>query len=550
MFKRYKLQKKRIQILAVGFTIIFGILSYKLKVIMLDKRQELSVMTDMQYSNIVNTSDLNYLVYDRNGKPLLQYKKRYYVEIDIASFKKNDLNSKSDDLFALIFILRNYNSSYDLSNIGFANESNKISYEIDENTYNKLKGISGVKGFYTYYVSEVNRSEAWRIENLITNIRNPKDNSVKDEESLELKLYNKTKNNEKPRIKFEKDLEGNISSGQYIYPKNNTNIRLTIDKVIQDNIKTFLNVEKYKKNSQIGVVLMESSTGKILAMTQKDDGLPNVNLGSATENGFVPGSIFKVIVEESGFENKKLSLLDKFNCEQDIYKLEKEGKNHGVINSETALIKSCNNVFAQIGDNVGLNNFIETAKSQGLFNSVLGMDKSIEVSGDYVLPKNPGEGSGQLAIGQSMRITPIQAVSIANTVVNNGIYVKPYIVDAFVDDNNIEKDVIKTESHNAISKVSANLLKNQMIKVVNQGTGVSARIENIEIGGKTGTSTRLDGSKRSSDGWFVGFFKLGDKYYSMVVFVKDIDVDNDQAATTAAPIFKDIVKLIGNYLQR
>lgn len=548
MIKSNKVDKRRIQALLAVLVFIFAGLVYKLKVIMVDKGQELSVMTDSQYTNIVNTSDINYMLFDRNGKQLLEFKNRYYAEIDTSSFTKNDLNSKSDDLFALIYILRNYNSSYDLSNIGFSSEARKMSYEIDEITYNKLKSITGVKGFYTYSTSEVNRGEAWRIENLITNIRNPKDSSVKDSNSLEVEIYNKTKNNEKPKIKFEKDLDGNIAPGQYLNPKSNTNLRLTLDKELQDKIKLILNNEKYKKHTQIGAVLVEANTGKILAMTQKDDSLPNVNLGSATENGFVPGSIFKVIVEESGFENKKISLLDKFSCEQPVYKLEKEGKNHGTINAESALIASCNNVFAQIGDKVGVNNFIETAKKQGLFSKVLGMDSTVEVSGDYVLPKNPGEGSGQLAIGQSMRITPIQAVSIANTVVNNGIYVKPYIVEAYVDDNNVEKEVTKTEHHTALSKVNANLLKNQMIKVVRQGTGVSARIDNIEIGGKTGTSTRLDGSTRSSDGWFVGFFKVNNKYYSMVVFVKDIDVENDQAATTAAPVFKEIVQSISDYL--
>lgn len=549
MIKVNKIQKRRIQITLGVIIIIFGGLLYKLKIIMIDKSAELSVMTDMQYTNIVNTSDLNYMLFDTNGKQLLQYKNRYYTEIDTASFTKNDLNSKSDDLFALIYILRNYNSSYDLSSIGFSSESKRIKYEVDETTYNKLKTIKGIKGFYTYSTSEVNRGEAWKIENLITNIRSSKDTSVKSEDSLEVAIYNRTKDNEKPRIKFEKDLEGNISSGEFLYPKNNTNIRLTLDKVLQDNIKGILNGDKYKKHNQIGVVLMESSTGRILSLTQKDDSLPNVNLGSATENGFVPGSIFKVIVEESGFENKKLSLLDKFNCEQDVYKLENEGHSHGNINSESALIVSCNNVFAQIGDKIGVNNFIDTAKKQGLFSRVLGLDKDIEVSGDYVLPQNPGEGSGQLAIGQSMRITPIQAISIANTVVNNGIYVKPYIIEAYVNDDNKEKEIVKSEYHTAISKVNANLLKNQMIKVVRQGTGVSAKIDNIEVGGKTGTSTRLDGSTRSSDGWFVGFFRINSQYYSMVVFVKDIDVENDQAATTAAPVFKDIVQSISSYLQ-
>jgi cell division protein FtsI/penicillin-binding protein 2 len=112
--------------------------------------------------------------------------------------------------------------------------------------------------------------------------------------------------------------------------------------------------------------------------------------------------------------------------------------------------------------------------------------------------------------------------------------------------------LVKTEQMQSISKTNANLIKNQMIKVVRNGTGVSARIENIEVGGKTGTSQRYDGSKFINDGWFIGFFKLNNKYYSMVIYVPDINISGgkEEAATTAAPIFKDIVLSLSNYLQK
>ena len=208
---------------------------------------------------------------------------------------------------------------------------------------------------------------------------------------------------------------------------------------------------------------------------------------------------------------------------------------------------SCNNIFAQLGDKIGVNNFMDNAQSQGLFNRVLNFDS--EAKGEYAQPK-AGEGAGQLAIGQSMVITPIQAIKIANTIVNDGYCIKPYLIDAFVDNDARNLELLKTDKHQSINKTTANILKNQMIKVVNNGTGTSAKVPNIEVGGKTGTTTRYDGSIKTSDGWFVGFFKTQNKYYSMVVFVKDIDMNREQAATTAAPIFKDIVIALNNYLPK
>jgi cell division protein FtsI/penicillin-binding protein 2 len=478
---------------------------------------------------------------------MLNYKNKYYVVIDPVTFARNYNND--DDLFALTYILKDYNKSYNLLDMGLGKDPAKKTFLVDEGTYKKLKNIKGIKGFYTYTFSAVDRSEAWSIENMLSSIKDPADNNTKKEDSLEMLIYKKTDQNEFPREVFDKDLDGNITPQEFITPDKNVNIRLTIDKNMQDRIKEIITSDKYNKFNQIGVVLMESSSGKLLSMTQKDDSQPNVNLGSKGE-GFDPGSIFKVIVEEAGLDKKNISLNTKYHCKQEMYSGPYDkcpDKDHGVLTAEEAMIVSCNNIFAQIGDKVGVNYFLDNAKSQGLFNKVLSFDS--EAKGKAVLPK-VGEGAGQLAIGQSMSITPVQAISIANTVVNDGLYVKPYLIDAFVNNEAKELEVLNTEKHQSINKSTANILKNQMIKVVNSGTATSAKIANIEVGGKTGTSTRFDGNKKTSDGWFAGFFKVNNKYYSMVVFVKDIDIEKEQAATTAAPIFKDIVIALNNYIQK
>ncbi|AKA69999.1 penicillin-binding transpeptidase domain-containing protein [Clostridium scatologenes] len=509
---------------------------------------KLSVMANSQYSYKEDITDASYMLFDSNGKQLLDYKKKYYVVICPDIFIKNNQDTDSDKILTLIYILRNYNNEYDLSKITNLSSSQKLYYEIDENTYNKLKNVKGVKGFYTYTYSSINREGTWKIENLLTSTKKTDSNQLKSSDSLEMQIANKTKNNKKPQVIINRDVNGNITNEKTELPENNIDVRLTVDKNIEDKIKETLNDNKYKNFNQIGVVLMEANTGNIKAMVQKNDSLPNINLGAATNHGFFPGSIFKVIVEEAGLDRKTLSLNDKFTC-KGLY--ESEEQPHGTLNPEQALIESCNDIFFQIGNKVGFNNFYDNAKSQGLLEKSLGLD--CEKKGNFEV-KDPKYGDGSLgaaSIGQGIRITPIEAINIVNTVINEGVYVKPKILDAYVDDNNKEIEKLNSNSHPVIEKSTANILKNQMIEVVKQGTGKAAAVNNVEMGGKTGTTQRVEMSKSStkseehSDGWFVGFFKFQGKYYSMVVFVKDIDKDKESGGITAAPVFKDVVsKLI------
>ena len=305
-----KKSNKRTISLFFVFVILASALLWRIKVITIDKAGELSVMQEYQFEERIPLSDLKYRIFDQNGKEMLHYKNKYSVVIDPAAFRRNHNND--DDLFALTYILKEFDSSYNLLDLGLGKDSARTTYTIDESTYKKLKNIKGIKGFYSYASSAVDRSEAWRIENMLSSIKDPADDKIKQDDSLEMLVYKKTEQNEFPRQIFDKDLDGNITPQEFVTPDKNVNIRLTLDKNIQDRIKETITSDKYKKYKQIGVVLMESSSGKILAMTQKDDTQPNVNLGSKGV-GFDPGSIFKVIIEETGLERKSFSLSDKFH---------------------------------------------------------------------------------------------------------------------------------------------------------------------------------------------------------------------------------------------
>lgn len=555
MIKVSRLIIRKRQYVVFGiFITLLSILYFRIVKFQYFKSDKLSVMADSQYSYKEDITDANYQLFDCNGKQLLNYNKKYYAVISPEIFSKNNMDTDQDKILTLMYILRNYNNDYDLSKAGVLSSSKKIYYEIDESTYNKLKDIKGIKGFYAYTYSALEKGEAWKIENLLINTKRTDNNEQKSQDSLEMQINNKIKSNKKPQIIFDRYVNGSIVEEKTELPKNNVNVRLTFDKNIEDKIKEILNNDKNKGFQQIGVALMEADTGKIKALVQKDDTKPNVNLGVATNHGFFPGSIFKIIVEEAGLDRKSISTTDNFTC-RGLIELESHSK-HGTLTPEEALVVSCNDIFAQIGAKVGFNNFYDNAKSQGLFEKVLGFDSEKQGAFEVKEPKISDGSLGLASIGQNLRITPIEAISIANTVANNGTYVKPYIIDAYVDDNNTELESLSTQQRPVIDKSTANVMKNQMIKVVKKGTAQAAYVDNVEIGGKTGSTTRVELSKQSgqpethSDGWFVGFFKIKGKYYSMTVFVQDIDKDKESGGSTAAPIFKDIVNGVSQYLEK
>lgn len=397
---------------------------------------------------------------------------------------------------------------------------------------------------------------------MITNIyKNEKDKlKYKDTDSLEMKINDKTKNNSFTYNIFDKDVNGNIIKESLETPKNNVNVKLTLDKVLQDKIKNVLKREAYIMQEQIGVVLMEADTGKIKALVQKDDSRPNINIAASSQNGFFAGSIFKTIVEEAGIENGKL-LLTKLYPHKNYSGLFEEHEDREDKNAKEAFIKSSNNVFVQIGEDVGIEDIDKLSKEQGLYGKVLGFDQEQEGKLELSISdlKNNQGNRLQTYIGQKTRITPVEALAIPSVIVNKGKYIKPYIIDSYIDSNNKILEKEKTAEKNIISERTAQIMKNQMLQVVNnkEGTGKQAFIKGIEIGGKTGTSTRVEINKNEEkdtittteyyDGWFVGFFKVKDRYYSMVVFAQNIGKDIN-ASGTAVPVFKDAVNEIYDYL--
>lgn len=524
----FNMKQRLIKILAVFLTLMILI---TIRLYILQVHPSEIVQNSYQNYQQENISDMKYMILDTNGKDLMKYNKKYVLVIDARPFRLNNYEETLEDLLALNFIMKSENENFNYSEI--MKQSGKIYYEISEETYNKINNLKNIKGIYTYISDKVDTKKAWSVSSMLSNILS-EDERISD--SLEDTLYEYLKNNDNPKGDFYIDGKAVYTKKEVEVDDSNRNLKLTIDKNIEDKVKFVLDKEEYSYLDNVGVSIIESNTGKIRAMVQKDESCANVNLG-IEQIGYEPGSVYKLITLASALDMGLININDTFSCNGHICR-----HIHGKLTIEKALEQSCNDIFATIGSMVTYKKLMEYSEKQGLYKRVLNIQGINKNESEGIKPEE-NAGISNIAIGQCMNVTPLQMLGAVNTIVNNGVYKKPYLIEGILDkDDNVVKE-FSTEEKKIYSETAAKLVKNSMNKVVKEGTGKNAFINGIDMGGKTGSST---GSEGKTHGWFAGYFISNNKTYTMVVFTPDIKTNGNNneelgGGDTAAPIFRDIV---------
>lgn len=527
--EKFNRNKRMLQILATFITIIMA-LSARLYLLQIYPSEK--VQSSYQNHQEENISNMSYKILDTNKKDLMDYEKKHVLVIDTKPFSLNNYEETLEDLMALNFIMKSENPDFNYTEI--MKEGGKIYFNISEDSYNKINNLKNVKGIYTYITDEADTKKAWSVSSMFS--------KVLDEEhevgSIEGELYNYLKENEKPKSEFYLDNRAVYARQSLSVSDNNKNLKLTIDKEIEDKVREILDKEDYSYLNNIGITIMEADTGKIRVMMQKDESAANINLG-IQQIGYEPGSIYKVITLGAALDMGLININNNFSCSGKICK-----EVHGSLSVEQAFEKSCNDIFAEIGSQVGYEKLMEYSQKQGLYNRVLNLESGNRNEAKGVKPLKES-GINNISIGQCMNVTPVQMLGAINTITNNGVYVKPYIVeDILGKDDNLVKE-FKTDKKRVYSETTAKLIKNSMRQVIIKGTGIKAYIGDLDVGGKTGSAT---GGDKQTHGWFTGFFDIGEKKYTMVVFtpcIKSVSINGNEelgGGDTAAPIFKDIVK--------
>ena len=336
------------------------------------------------------------------------------------------------------------------------------------------------------------------------------------------KLYeSRLKGNDGLEIYIEDEKGNRKSEIAKIDVQNGEKITITIDSDIQQKLYEEL------KDDKGFFVVMHPKTGELLALVSTPSYNPNkFVLGMTTaewneinnnENkpmytryaqSYIPGSTFKPITGAIGLTTGSLSEDDTFSYNGLSWKKDGWGEfdittltaYDGPKNLRNALIHSDNIYFAQAALKIGKNN-LQKGLDKILFNKDIGLEISVAKSqysnsGDIANEKvlaDSGYGQGEILVN------PILMASIYSAFANDGNMVKPYIEEK--EEKNTEYLV-----ENAFSKEAANIIKNDLIQVVEnqEGTAKDMKVAGRTIAGKTGTA-ELKGLKNAEAdvlGWF------------------------------------------------
>ena len=347
-------------------------------------------------------------------------------------------------------------------------------------------------------------------------------------------------------------------------------IQLTIDYDLQQVAEAGLGDKKG------AVVALNPQTGEVLAFASHPAPDPNdfairvskeewqrLNadpahplLDRVTQAQLAPGSVFKIIMATAMLESKVPPENFTAFCPGygvfygQMHKCWVYGKSsHGAVDLHSAIVRSCDVFFYNVGMRMGIDRIAKYAKMLGL-GSKSGIDLPSEESG--LVPSEewvqrvyhhkwyPGS-TISVSIGQgSVMVTPLQVAYVIGGIASDGDYKQPHLL----------KDAPSVgQKHVELSENTVEQVTQGMYGVVNEagGTGQSVKLQGIEFCGKSGTAqmmsyaaaSRLGLGKGKNDGWFVGFAPRRNPEIVVAAVVEDT---SEHGGTTSGPVVRDIVK--------
>ena len=289
-------------------------------------------------------------------------------------------------------------------------------------------------------------------------------------------------------------------------------------------------------------------------------------------DGYEPGSTFKVLTMAAALDTGAINLETPFYCKgaehipgraQLLHCWRSTG--HGSQKTPQALQNSCNLAFAHIALKLGGERFYDYIQRFGILEKT-GIDLSGESKGVFfdkqLVTDTDKWGTASLtsgSFGQTFKLTPMQLVRAISSVVNGGNLMEPYIVSEIVDANG--NTVLKQEPtvvRRTISEETSGIMCQLMQSVVTEGTAKNAAVAGYAIGGKTGTSEKIDvfdeNGQRVQDKIvsFVGVAPMDDPRYIVLVALDTPSRETGiyisggvMAAPTVGAVMADILPYLG-----
>ena len=311
-------------------------------------------------------------------------------------------------------------------------------------------------------------------------------------------------------------------------------------------------------NHNGAIVALNVKTGEILAMVSKPDFNPNLHdfvkdledtalYCRAIQFTYPPGSTFKILTALEFIRENETYETYTYDCEGkdtfgEVVIHCYNGNQHGEEDLEKAFAKSCNTAFSQIGMDLDKASFRELCDIF-LFNKALPTNLPSNASSFVVNKKTLDEEMPQTAIGQGeTQITPLHNALITATIANEGIMMKPYVIDRLETHTGQVVKQYKPEQYDEIiTKEEAKEVAKLMEAVVEDGTASALNGLSSTCAGKTGSAEY--NSNKASHAWFVGYAPVENPEIVVSIIVED----GGSGSKTAVPIAK---KMFESYLKK
>jgi len=281
-------------------------------------------------------------------------------------------------------------------------------------------------------------------------------------------------------------------------------------------------------------------------------GAPLVN--RATQDGYAPGSTFKVVTATAAIDTGKFSpeslvsgrngiLVSGVPLDND------DDASYGEITLTKALALSVNTVWAQVAEKLGKPTMARYMERFG-FDRKPQLDYPLEemsVNGEYsdagvpIPATSPQVDLGRLGIGQDkLEVTALQMAQVAAAVANGGTLMVPHLTRKIVDSEGRTVKQIAPRVQSVVMKPStARSVTKMMEAVVTEGTGApTAQIPGVQVAGKTGTA-ETQFADAPNNAWFIAFAPASEPRIAVAATLQDVP---GFGATFAAPVAREVME--------
>ena len=367
-------------------------------------------------------------------------------------------------------------------------------------------------------------------------------------------------------------------------PLEGSGLRLTIDANIQHYLENALNyaVKEHHVAARAVGIVMDVNTGAVLAMSTTpayDPNQPRVIYDESTRKAvdalsgeeraaalqlaqqtqwrnkavsdlYEPGSVFKLITCAAALDAGAVSKNSTFYCGESISVAGTRfhcanHKRHGSQTVTQALENSCNQSFIQIGARLGKEAFCDYFAAFGL-REPTGIDlpaepkKSLYYTADRMGPVE----LASCAFGQSSKISYLEMAAAVCAVVNGGNLMQPYVVsDILNPDGSVLQHHDPVCRRRVIREETSAVMREMMEAVVLYGGGRNAQIQGYRVGGKSGTSQKLDSAdEKARIASFVAVAPIDDPQFLCLVCLDEPHSWTTAGGSLSAPVCAEVLE--------